>query len=124
MISSAPPTPSAIPTIPPSNPCASDSPVTCRTTSACPQPSAFSVPSSRTRFVTDESVSSEAIRNAATSPTISSAVPSLLVRFLASTSEPEICFARSPAVVTDAPLNCDLIAAATLETCEALVART
>ena len=59
--------PDRAPKMPPSAPCASDSPVTWRTTCRPGQPSAFSVPSSRMRFVTDESVNSEAIRNAATS---------------------------------------------------------
>ena len=40
-------------------PCASDSPTTCRTTSRCVQPSALSVPSSRTRLPTEERVSSD-----------------------------------------------------------------
>ena len=66
--------------------------------------------------MTDESVSSEAIRKAASRPTISSAVPSLLVRFFASISEPETRSASSLAVVTDAPGKLDLIAFATAET--------
>ena len=98
------------------SPWISDSPVTCLTTRDWRHPSALSVPSSRTRLVTEERVSSEAIKNAASSPTISSAVPSLPVRFFASTSEPETRLARSLAVVTDAPSKEDLIAAVTLAT--------
>ena len=51
-------------------PWASDSPITWRTTSHCVQPSALSVPSSRTRLPTDESVRSTASRNAATAASI------------------------------------------------------
>ena len=57
------------------------------------------------RLLTEESVSSEAIRNAATSATIASAVPSLPERFLASASEPPTRSARSAAVVTEAPAS-------------------
>ena len=53
---SVPRIPSATPRRPPPMPWASDSPATWRTTSHCVQPSAFSVPSSRTRLPTDESV--------------------------------------------------------------------
>ena len=55
-----------MPKTPPRMPCASDSPAIWRTTIRCVQPSAFSVPSSRTRLPTDESASSAASRNAAT----------------------------------------------------------
>ena len=54
------------------------------------QPSAFSVPSSRTRLPTDESVASAASRNAAAAATIASTKPRLCDRFAASTSEPLI----------------------------------
>ena len=78
-------------------PWASDSPTTCRTTSHCVQPSALSVPSSRTRLPTEESVRSTASRNAATAARMASAIPSRFERFEASTSEPLIesatCFA-------------------------------
>ena len=104
LTSAAPPIPSdRRRRTPPSAPCTSDSPLTWRTTLRCGQPIAFSVPSSRMRLVTDDSVSSIAIRNDAASATIASAVPSLLARFLASTSEPPTRSARSFAVVTDAP---------------------
>ena len=59
-------------------------------------------PEPRTRFVTEESVSRLAIRNAARRPTTARAVPSLPARFFASTSEPVTRSARS-FVVTDAP---------------------
>ena len=62
-------------------PVASDSPATWRTTIRCVQPSAFSVPSSRTRLPTDESVSSAASRNAAAAATIESTKPRLCERF-------------------------------------------
>ena len=68
------------------------------------------------RLVTHDSVSSEAIRKAATSATIVSAVPSLLDRFLASASEPPTRSARSAAVVTDAPVIVALIDFATAAT--------
>ena len=81
-------------------PWASDSPATCRTTSHCVQPSAFSVPSSRTRFPTDESVSSTASRKAAAAARISSAIPRRCERFDAFTSEPLIWSATSFALAT------------------------
>ena len=62
-------------------PWASDSPTTWRTTSHCVQPSALSVPSSRTRLPTDERVRSTASRNAATAARIASAMPSRFERF-------------------------------------------
>ena len=78
-------------------PWARDSPITWRTTSHCVQPSALSVPSSRTRFPTDERVRRTASRNAATAASTASAVPSRFERLAASTSEPLIesatCFA-------------------------------
>ena len=77
-------TPISAPRTPPRAPWASDSPVTWRTTRRCGQPIALSVPSSRVRLVTDDSVSRLAIRNAASSATIVSAPPSLPARSLAS----------------------------------------
>ena len=89
--------PSASPSTPPATPCTNDSPTTWRTTCRCVQPSAFSVPSSRTRFPTDASVRSAASRNAANAARAASAIPSRCERFDASTSEPLIwsvtCFA-------------------------------
>ena len=73
------------------------------------------------RLVTEDSVSSEAIRKAATSATIVSAVPSLQERFLASASEPPTRSARSAAVVTDAPSSVALIAFSTAATSSARV---
>ena len=83
-------TPSTTPRTPPSTPWVRDSPATWRTTSRCVQPSALSVPSSRTRLPTEESASSAASRNAATAATIESARPRLCERLAASTSEPLI----------------------------------
>ena len=89
--------PRTTPSRPPRIPCASDSPTTWRMTSHCVQPSALSVPSSRTRFPTEERVRRMASRNAATAARTASAVPSRFERFAASTSEPLIesatCFA-------------------------------
>ena len=76
------------------------------------------------RLVTDESVSSEAIRKAAASATIVSAVPSLEERLLASASEPPTRSARSDAVVTDAPVSVEPIAFSTAATSSAESART
>src|SRR6266550_4258760 len=75
LMASAARTPSTIPSTPPAAPWASDSPAICRTTMRCVQPSAFSVPSSRTRFPTDERASSAASRNAAAAATIESTSP-------------------------------------------------
>ena len=122
--SAAPPIPISAPRTPPSRPWSTDSPVTWRTTVRPGQPSAFSVPSSRIRLVTLESVRSVAIRKAATSATIVSAVPSLPDRFLASLSEPPTRSARSEAVVTEAPLIVALIAFSTAATSSVESART
>ena len=109
---------------PPSRPWSSASPVTWRTTSRCDQPSALSVPSSRTRLFTEASVSRLAMRKAAEQADERKAVPSLLARFFASTSEPETRSARSCAVVTSAPSSPAEIFAATLSTSAADSART
>ena len=99
-IASATTMPRTTPTSPPRTPCASDSPTTWRTTSHCVQPSAFSVPSSRTRLPTDERVRRTARRKAAIAARIASAVPSRLERLAASTSEPLIESATSFALAT------------------------
>ena len=124
VISAAPPIPSAAPRSPPSTPWTSDSPVIWRTTRRCGHPSAFSVPSSRVRLATEDSVSRLAIRNAAARATIASAVPSLFDRFFASTSEPDTRSARSLAVVTWAPANERRMELATAPTELESVART
>ena len=93
--SAAPPTPISAPQAPPSRPWATDSPLTWRTTRQRRQPSAFSVPSSRVRLLTEARVSRLAIRNAAARATIARAVPSLSERLRASTSEPETRSVRS-----------------------------
>src|SRR5581483_2362052 len=120
----AAPMPTATPNAPPTRPWRSASPVTCRTTIRCGQPSAFSVPSSRTRFATDASVRRTAIATAARSPTAISAVPSLSVRFFASTSDPPTRLARSAPVVTDAPGSPCGISPASRETAPPEDART
>ena len=61
----------------------------------CVHPSAFSVPSSRTRLPMDDSASRAASRNAATAAMIESARPRSCERFEASTSEPLIVSATS-----------------------------
>ena len=95
--------PRTTPRRPPRTPWASDSPTTWRTTSHCVQPSAFSVPSSRTRLPTDESVRSTASRKAATAASTASAVPSRFERLAASTSEPLIESATCFALATSRP---------------------
>ena len=69
-------------------------------------------------------VSSDAIRKAATRPTMVSAVPSLDERFLASVSEPPTRLARSAAVVTDAPSSVPPIAFSTAAASSPSAART
>ena len=98
----ATPSPTATPRTPPSTPWASDSAATCRTTLRCVHPSAFSVPSSRTRLPTEESASRAASRNAAAAAMIESASPRLCERFAASTSEPLIVPATCFALATSA----------------------
>src|SRR5918999_1558940 len=91
--------PIAAPRSPPSAPCTSDSAVTWRTTRRWRQPSAFSVPSSRIRFWTLDSVSRVAIRKAAARATIASAVPSFPERFSAPSSSRAIT-SSSPATAS------------------------
>ena len=76
------------------------------------------------RLVTEESVSSDAIRNAAARPTRVNAVPSLPDRLLASASEPPTRSARSEAVVTEAPESVALIRPSTAATSPVDLART
>src|SRR5919197_417425 len=121
---SAASTPRPTPSTPPSSPCASDSPATWRTTRRCVHPSAFSVPSSRTRLPTEESASSAASRNAAAAATIESTTPRFFDRLEASTSEPLIWFATSFELATCACGSAFSIAFCTLATEELLDART
>ena len=107
-----------------SAPWASDSPVTWRTTLRCGQPIALRVPSSRVRFVTEDSVSRLAIRNAASSATIVRAVPSLPARSFASFSEPPTRSARSCASVTSDEAKFRSTSRETAATSSALSART
>lgn len=80
-----------------------DSPTTCRVTLRLGQPSAFSVPNSRTRRETAEEVSSAATRNAAMRTAMDSHLPTLVARLEAVDSEPETVDARSAEVVTVVP---------------------
>ena len=116
--------PRTTPSRPPSTPWASDSPRTWRITSHCVQPSAFSVPSSRTRLPTEDRVRRIASRKAATAASAASAVPSRFERFAASTSEPLIESATCFALATCARGNCVSICFCTAATSAPLVART
>ena len=116
--------PRTIPSRPPAMPVTSDSPATWRTTIRCVHPSAFSVPSSRTRLPTDESASSAARRNAAAAATIARTTPRLCERFDASTSEPLIWSATCFELATWASGSAVWIAFCTLPTAALSVART
>src|SRR5690242_2658889 len=92
-----------MPRTPPTRPLTTASPTTCRVTRPDFQPSALSVPNSRTRRETAEDVSRPATRNAATSTTRDSHFPTLVARLEAVDSEPETVLARSDEVVTVVP---------------------
>src|SRR5690606_25136794 len=76
---------------------------TCRVTRPERQPSALSVPNSRTRRETAEEVSRPATRKAATRTTIDSHLPTPAAREEAVDREPETVSARSAEVVTVVP---------------------
>src|SRR5580704_19157778 len=76
-------------------PIATDSPITWPTTRRDFQPSALSVPNSRTRRDTADMVSKLASRNAAMSTAIASHLPRLLARLDALDSDPVSWLARS-----------------------------
>src|SRR5689334_8404521 len=79
------------------------SPTTCRVTRPDFQPSALSVPNSRTRRETAEEVSRPATRNAATRTAMESHLPTLDAREEAVDSDPDTVLARSAEVVTVVP---------------------
>ena len=81
-------------------PSVTDSPITWPTMRRLCQPSAFSVPNSRTRRDTAAIVSRLASRNAAMRTAIASHLPRLLARLEALDSEPVTSLARSLEVVT------------------------
>ena len=88
------------------------------------QPSALSVPNSRTRRDTADTVSRLATRKAATSAATASHVPRRSARLEALDSDPLTCSARSSEVVTVALGMTVLISFLTCEIWSALVART
>lgn len=92
-----------MPSAPPSSPLTIASPTTCRVTRPDFQPSALSVPNSRTRRDTAEEVSRPATRNAATSTAIDSHLPTFVASEDAVDSDPETVSARSAEVVTVVP---------------------
>ena len=119
-----PTTAMAAPVTPPIRPWMTDSPETCRTTVHRDQPSAFSVPSSRTRLATDDSVSSAGDEHRGQQPHDLEARPSFDERSFASLREPPTRLARSAAVVTSEFGKLASIALATPATAPVSVART
>ena len=87
-ISAAPPYPRATPATPPAMPMAMDSPSTWPMIRRLRQPSAFSVPNSRTRRVTAAIVSRIASPNAAASTATDSHLPRLSARLAALPTDP------------------------------------
>jgi hypothetical protein len=98
--SAAPAKPSTILPSPPMMPIVTDSPSTWPTIRLLRQPSALSVPNSRTRRDTAEIVSRLASRKAAARTAIASHLPRLRARPDALASEPVTSLARSLEVVT------------------------
>jgi len=96
----APATPSTTPATPPMMPMATDSPITWPMIRRLRQPSALSVPNSRTRRATAAMVSRLASRNAATSTATASHLPRLSARLAALDSDPVTSLARLLDVVT------------------------
>src|SRR5690348_16786006 len=92
-----------MPRTPPTRPLTTASPTTWRVTRLDFQPSALSVPNSRTRRETAEEVRRPATRNAATSTAMESHLPTLVARLEAVDNEPETVEARSEEVVTVVP---------------------
>ena len=88
------------------------------------QPSAFSVPNSRTRRDTAASVSRLASRNAAMRTAIASHLPRLLARLDALDSDPVTSLARSLEVVTVSEGSAFLISLETVLMAEELLAAT
>src|SRR5579875_173402 len=96
----APAYPRPAPSVAPSTPTASDSPMTWAMILRPRQPSAFSVPNSRTRRETAAIVSSTATANAAISTRTDSHLPRSSASFAAEVTEPLTSFARLLGVVT------------------------
>src|SRR5258708_36587609 len=101
-----------MPSAPPSSPVTMASPMTWRTTRREVQPSALSVPNSRTRRPTADMVNSAATANAAISTRIDSHLPRLLARDAAEAIEPVTDLARSAEGAPGAGGPAFLIAAA------------
>ena len=121
---SAPARPSPTPITPPMIPRVTDSPMTWPTMRRLFQPSAFSVPNSRTRRETAASVSRLASRNAAMRTAIASHLPRLLARLEALDSEPVTSLARSLEVVTVSDGSARAISLETVPMAEELLAAT
>ena len=122
--SDAPAMPSTTPATPPMMPMAIDSPITWPMIRRLRQPSALSVPNSRTRRATAAIVSRLASRNAATSTATASHLPRLSARLAALDSDPVTSPARLLDVVTVALGRIVEISLATPLMLEALSAAT
>ncbi len=120
----APRNPSPTPTMPPAMPITMASPMTCPITLRLRQPSALSVPNSRTRRETAAPVSRLASRNAAISTAMASQRPRLFARLEVLDSEPVTWLARSLEVVTVALGRVAEISLDTAEMFESLSAAT
>src|SRR5262249_26917646 len=93
-------TPTPPPAAPPITPMASDSPITCATIRRDRQPSALSVPKSRTRLATAAIVSRLATVKAEMSTRTDSQRPRSLASLAVLDSDPVTCLARLDALVT------------------------
>src|SRR6202034_1318962 len=122
--SAAPPKPSATPAAPPIRPMASASPMIWLRIRRLRQPRALSVPNSRTRRDTADTVSRLARPNAAASTATASHLPRLLARLEALDSDPVTSLARSLDVVTVAVGSAFEISADAALISEALAADT
>ena len=118
----AKPRPTPIPA--PSTPRTNDSPITWAMIRRPRQPSAFSVPNSRTRRDTASIVSSTATANAAISTRTDSHLPRSLASFAADDTEPVTSLARLLGVVIVAPGSTLAISLCTAEMSAALAAVT
>ncbi len=108
--------PIARPATPPIRPCTTDSPATWPTTRPLLQPIALSVPSSRVRRLTPDTVNRIARPKAPASTMTLSQVPSVPIRLDAVDREPVTPSARSDCVLTEASGSSPSIAAATAST--------
>src|SRR4051794_11337899 len=113
-----------MPRAPPTRPLTMASPTTCRVTRPDFQPSALSVPNSRTRRETADEVSSPATRKAATRTAMDSHLPTFVAREEAVDREPETVSARSAEVVTVVPETFFWMVDLTAEICWESVALT